>query len=45
MNKNDTEDLEAFLIEAELVNQKVKALAENRISVEEFDVMEKKKHQ
>jgi hypothetical protein len=33
----DNEELETFLIEAELINQKVKALAENRISTEEFD--------
>ena len=30
----DTDDLEAFLIEAELVNQKVKALANNQLSPE-----------
>ncbi len=36
MNINN-EELEAFLIEAELINQKVKALAENKISTEEFD--------
>jgi hypothetical protein len=34
MNNFDTEDLETFLIEAELTNQKVKALAENRLSPE-----------
>ncbi len=28
----DQDDLETFLIETELVNQKVKALAENRLS-------------
>lgn len=35
LNMNDQmsmEEMEAFLIEAELVNQKVKALAENRMS-------------
>ena len=30
----NNEDLEAFLVEAELVNEKVKALAENRLSPE-----------
>lgn len=30
----DNDDLEAFLVEAELVNQKVKALAENKLSPE-----------
>lgn len=30
----DNEELETFLIEAELINQKVKALAENRLSPE-----------
>lgn len=36
----DQDDLETFLIETELVNQKVKALAENRLSPEEFDHLE-----
>lgn len=30
----DNDELETFLIEAELINQKVKALAENRLSPE-----------
>lgn len=30
----DNDELETFLIEAELINQKVKALAENRLSTE-----------
>lgn len=33
----DNDELETFLIEAELINQKVKALAENRLSTEQFD--------
>ena len=33
-NPMNNEDLEAFLVEAELVNEKVKALAENRLSTE-----------
>lgn len=37
MNNFDADDAEAFLIEAELVHQKVKALAENRMTPEEFD--------
>ena len=36
----DTEDIQTFLIEAELINQKVKALAENKLSPEEFDKLE-----
>lgn len=39
-NLANNEELEAFLIEAELVNQKVKALAENKLSPEEFDRLE-----
>lgn len=44
MNINN-EDLEAFLIEAELINQKVKALAENKITPEEIDQLELKRAQ
>lgn len=36
----DSEELETFLIEAELISQKVKALAENRITPEEIDKAE-----
>jgi anion-transporting ArsA/GET3 family ATPase len=36
----DQEDLETFLIETELISQKVKALAENRITPEEIDRLE-----
>jgi hypothetical protein len=34
MNSYDADELDAFLVEAELINQKVKALAENRMSPE-----------
>lgn len=44
MNIN-TEDLEAFVAEAELINQKVKALAENKISAKELDQFEEKRNQ
>ncbi len=37
MNRANDDDLEAFLIETELVAQKVKDLASNKISPEEFD--------
>jgi hypothetical protein len=40
MNNINNEDLETFLIEAELTHQKVKALAENRMSSEEFDQLQ-----
>ena len=40
MNKYDQDDLEAFLVEADLINKKVTALAENRMSPEEFDRLE-----
>lgn len=33
----DNDEMEAFLIEADLISQKVKALAENKMSPEEFD--------
>ena len=36
MNKAEAEDLETFLIEAELISEKVKALAEDKLSAEEF---------
>ena len=37
MNKYDEDELDAFIVEADLINQKIKALAENRMSPEEFD--------
>ena len=40
MNKYDQDEIEAFIVEAELINQKIKALAENKISPEEFDRLE-----
>lgn len=43
MTSISQDDLQAFLLEAELVNQKVKALAENKITIEELDLMQKKK--
>jgi len=39
-NSMNNEDLEAFLVEAELVRQKVRDLADNRMSPEEFDRLE-----
>lgn len=40
MNKYDQDELDAFIVEAELINQKVKALANNTLSPEEFDRLE-----
>lgn len=40
MDVPSSEELDAFLIEAELVKQKVDALANNRMSPEEFDRIE-----
>lgn len=40
MHSINNEDLETFLIEAELISEKVKALAENRMSPEEFDKLQ-----
>lgn len=45
MNQSQEDELEAFILEAELVNQKVKALAENRMTPEEFDLIENKRLQ
>lgn len=42
MNYN-SEQLQTFLIEAELINQKVKALAQNKMSTEEFDKFTEKR--
>lgn len=37
MNPYEADELDAFLVQAELINQKVKALAQNRMTPEEFD--------
>ena len=37
MNHHTSEELDAFLIEADLINQKVKAIAENRANTDEID--------
>lgn len=37
MHNFNSEDLETFLIQTELAHEKVKALAENRMTPEQFD--------